>query len=117
MSNRPLLALIDGHALAFRAFHALAKAGLRASTGEPTYAVFSFMSILLNMIQEHHPKYVAVAFDLAGPTFRDDLYAEYKAGRGEAPTEFHQQLDRMQQLIKAFNIPIYTAEKYEADDV
>src|SRR5436190_12655915 len=117
MSNRrPTLALIDGHALAFRAFHALSKAGLRSSTGEPTYAVFGFMSILLNMIHEYHPKYVAVAFDV-GRTFRDDLYAEYKAGRGEPPTEFHQQLERIKQLVTAFNIPIYTADGYEADDV
>jgi len=116
-NRRPILALIDGHALAFRAFHALAKAGLRASTGEPTYAVFGFTSILLNMIHEHHPKYVAVAFDLSGPTFRDNMYAEYKAGRAETPSEFHSQLDRMKQLVTAFNIPIYTAEAYEADDV
>ncbi|MFL5801522.1 MAG: DNA polymerase I [Roseiflexaceae bacterium] len=116
MTDRPLLALIDGHALAFRAFHALSDAGLRSSSGEPTYAVFGFVSILLNAIESHHPRYVAVAFDV-GRTFRDDLYAEYKAGRGEAPDEFHQQLDRIQQLVRAFNIPIYTAEGYEADDV
>jgi DNA polymerase I len=116
-NRRPILALIDGHALAFRAFHALAKAGLRASNGEPTYAVFGFTSILLNMIHEQHPKYVAVAFDLSGPTFRDKMYDAYKAGRAETPSEFHQQLDRMKQLVTAFNIPIYTAEEYEADDV
>jgi DNA polymerase I len=115
-NRRPLFALIDGHALAFRAFHALAKAGLRSSNGEPTYAVFGFASILLNAIQEHGPRYVAVAFDV-GRTFRDDLYAEYKAGRGEPPDEFHQQLERIKQLVGAFNIPIYTAEGFEADDV
>src|SRR6266508_2252119 len=114
--RRPLLALIDGHALAFRAFHALAEAGLRASGGEPTYAVFGFASILLTAFEAHHPQYVAVAFDV-GRTFRDDLYAEYKAGRGEPPDEFHQQLERIKQLVTAFNIPIYTAEGYEADDV
>jgi DNA polymerase I len=116
MTDRPLLALIDGHALAFRAFHALREAGLRSSSGEPTYAVFGFISILLTAIEAHHPRYMAVAFDV-GRTFRDDLYAEYKAGRGEPPDEFHQQLDRIQQLVRAFNIPIYTAEGYEADDV
>jgi DNA polymerase-1 len=116
MPDRSLLALIDGHALAFRAFHALSEAGLRASTGEPTYAVFGFISILLTAIEAHHPRYVAVSFDV-GRTFRDDLYAEYKAGRGEPPDEFHQQLERIQQLVRAFNIPIYTAEGYEADDV
>lgn len=114
--NRPLLMLIDGHALAFRAFHALREAGLRASTGEPTYAVYGFTSILLSAIEEHHPKYMAVAFDV-GRTFRDDMYAEYKAGRAATPDEFHPQLARIQQLITALNIPIFTAEGYEADDV
>ena len=73
-NRRPLFALIDGHALAFRAFHALSKAGLRASTGEPTYAAFGFMSILLNMIQEHQHMYVAVAFDV-WRNLRVDMYA------------------------------------------
>src|SRR3954465_2310768 len=105
MTDRPLLPLLDGHALAFRAFHALREAGLRASSGEPTYAVFGFTSILLTAIEAHHPQYMAVAFDV-GRTFRDDLYAEYKAGRGEPPDEFHQQLERIKQLVTAFNIPI-----------
>jgi DNA polymerase-1 len=117
MTDRaPLLLIIDGHALAFRAFHALAKQGLRASTGEPTYAVFGFVSIMLTAIEQHHPEYLAVTFDI-GRTFRDDMYAEYKAGRAETPHEFEQQLDRIKQLLAAFNIPIYTAEGFEADDV
>jgi DNA polymerase I len=115
-NRRSLLALIDGHALAFRAFHALADAGLRTSSGEATYAVFGFTSIMLNMIQEYHPEYLAVSFDV-GRTFRDDMYADYKAGRGETPSEFHPQLDRIKQLVTAFNIPIYTADGFEADDV
>jgi DNA polymerase-1 len=114
--NRPLLMLIDGHALAFRAFHALRESGLRASTGEPTYAVYGFTSIMLSAIEEHRPTYMAVAFDV-GRTFRDDMYAEYKAGRGETPEEFHPQLERIKQLVTSLNIPIYTAEGYEADDV
>ncbi len=116
MSQRKQLALIDGHALAYRAFHALKDAGLRSSKGEPTYAVFGFAQILLTMIQDQHPSYVVVAFDV-GRTFRDDLYAEYKAGRAETPAEFHPQLDRIQQLVRALNMPIVTAEGYEADDV
>ena len=116
MTQPKRLALIDGHALAFRAFFALRDAGLRSSRGEPTYAVFGFAQILLTMIQEQQPDYVAVAFDV-GRTFRDDLYAEYKAGRAETPEEFHPQLERIQQLVKALNIPIYTAEGFEADDV
>ncbi|MCU0493477.1 MAG: DNA polymerase I, partial [Chloroflexaceae bacterium] len=116
MSERKQLALIDGHALAFRAFHALREAGLRSSSGEPTYAVFGFAQILLTMIQEQHPAYVAVSFDI-GRTFRDDMYPDYKAGRSETPEEFHPQLDRIKELVAAFNIPVYTAEGFEADDV
>jgi DNA polymerase-1 len=116
MSQRKRLALIDGHALAFRAFHALKDSGLRASSGEPTYAVFGFAQILLTMVQEYRPEYVAVCFDV-GRTFRDDLYAEYKAGRAETPEEFHPQLKRIKELVRALNMPIYTRDGYEADDV
>ncbi|MFQ3660767.1 MAG: DNA polymerase I [Chloroflexaceae bacterium] len=116
MSQPKRLALIDGHALAFRAFHALKEADLRSSRGEPTYAVFGFAQMLLTMLQEQQPEYLAVAFDV-GRTFRDDLYAAYKAGRAETPEEFEPQLERIKQFVQALNIPIYTAEGYEADDV
>ncbi len=113
---RKKLALVDGHAVAFRAFHALRDANLRTSTGEPTFAVFGFCQILLTTLQQLQPEYVAVAFDV-GRTFRDDLYAEYKAGRGETPDDFHPQLARIKTIVQALNIPIYTQEGYEADDV
>ncbi len=116
MTDRERLALIDGHALAYRAFHALSSADLRTSRGEPTYAVYGFLNIMLNMINDHAPHYVVVAFDV-GRTFRDDLYAEYKAGRAETPAEFYPQLDRIKQVVRALNIPIYAVEGYEADDV
>jgi len=77
--SRPLLVLVDGHALAYRAFFALRESGLRSSRGEPTYAVFGFAQILLTALADYRPDYAAVAFDV-GRTFRDDLYAEYKAG-------------------------------------
>lgn len=114
--TRERLLVIDGHALAFRAFHALRDANLRTAEGEATFAVFGFFRILLASIQEYRPHYVAVAFDV-GRTFRDDLYAAYKAGRAETPAEFHSQLDRIQEVLHALNIPIYTADGYEADDV
>ncbi|WP_333691702.1 DNA polymerase I [Chloroflexus sp.] len=114
--SRPLLVLVDGHALAYRAFFALRESGLRSSRGEPTYAVFGFAQILLTALSDYRPEYVAVAFDV-GRTFRDDLYAEYKAGRAETPEEFHPQFERIKQLLEALAIPIYTAEGYEADDV
>jgi len=110
------LLLIDGHALAFRAFYALAATGMRTSTGEATFAVYGFVSIMLNAIREHNPTHIAVSFDI-GRTFRDDLYAEYKAGRAETPQEFHSQLERIKEMMHAFNIPIYVAAGFEADDV
>ncbi len=113
---RPKLVLVDGHAVAFRAFHALEDANLRTNNGEPTFAVFGFLQIVLTQLQSVAPEYAAVAFDL-GKTFRDDEYPEYKAGRGHAPEEFHQQLDRIKQVVAALNIPIFTAENFEADDV
>ncbi|MEY3989922.1 MAG: hypothetical protein RI985_1003, partial [Chloroflexota bacterium] len=116
MNNRQRIMLIDGHALAFRAFYALAEQGLRTSNGEPTYAIFGFASIMLNAIKEHQPSHIAVSFDI-GRTFRDDLYADYKAGRGETPAEFHPQLEHIKQMMRAFSIPIYVAEGFEADDV
>jgi DNA polymerase-1 len=119
MSTTPTtkkLVIIDGHALAFRTFHGMASAGLRTSHGEPTYAVYGFVNILLNMMQERQPDYLAIAFDI-GRTFRHEMYAEYKAGRAKTPEEFHPQLDRIKQIITALGIPIYTAEGYEADDV
>lgn len=116
MTRRKQLALIDGHALAYRAFHALANADLRSSQGEPTYAVFGFVQSLLTMIQEYRPDYAVVAFDV-GRTFRDELFAAYKAGRAETPEEFHPQLERIKQVITALNMPIYSIEGYEADDV
>ena len=116
MSQRKRLALIDGHALAFRAFHAMKQSGMRSSRGEPTYAVFGFAQILLTMIQEQHPEYVAISFDV-GRTFRDEMYSAYKAGRAETPEEFHPQMARIQELCRALNMPIYTAEGFEADDV
>ena len=116
MTARQRIMLIDGHALAFRAFFALADKGLRTSGGEPTYAIFGFASIMLNAIREHQPSHVAVSFDI-GRTFRDDMYADYKAGRAETPVEFPPQLERIKEMMQAFNIPIYVAQGFEADDV
>jgi DNA polymerase-1 len=94
----------------------MADTGMRTSSGEATYAVFGFAAIMLNAIKEHQPTHIAVSFDI-GRTFRDDLYSEYKAGRNETPQEFHSQLERIKEMMQAFNIPIYVAAGFEADDV
>ncbi len=111
----PRLVLIDGHSLAFRAFHALPP-NLTSPGGELTNAVYGFTSMLLNVLREQQPDYVAVAFDL-GRTFRHDMYADYKGHRARMPDELISQVERIKQIVTALNIPIFTAENFEADDV
>jgi DNA polymerase-1 len=120
MSSKPRLYLIDGHALAYRTYFALTGAGggSRFSTkdGEPTAGVYGFTSVLLRLLTEEKPEYLAVCFD-TGRTFRDDLYPEYKATREKMPEDLAFQLDRIRQLVTAFGIPIFEMDGYEADDV
>jgi len=113
--SKPKLVLIDGHSLAYRAFFALPP-DLKTRSGELTNAVYGFVSMLLAVWRDEQPDYVAVAFDV-GKTFRDDMYADYKATRAKMPDELAPQLDRIQQIVKAFNLPVVTAEGFEADDI
>jgi DNA polymerase-1 len=115
-SHTQTLVLIDGHALAYRAYFALASTNLRTRAGEPTHAVYGFALMLLVVWEEHKPDYLAVAFDL-GDTFRHKQYAEYKATREKMPDDLGQQINRIEQMVHAFNIPVFTAENFEADDV
>ena len=114
----PKILLIDGHSLAYRAFYATAHRGdvMATSKGEWTNAVYVFANKLLQTWREQAPDYIAVAFDL-GKSFRHDEYPEYKANRARTPDELRRQLERIEQVVDAFNIPAVTAEGYEADDV
>ena len=109
------LVLIDGHSLAYRAFFALPP-DMATSKGELTNAVYGFVSMLLNVMRDHKPTHMAVAFDV-GRSFRHDKFEDYKATRERMPDELSIQIERIKELIDAFNIPVYTAEGYEADDV
>jgi len=109
------LLLIDGHSLAFRAYHAL-PVGMATRSGEPTNATFGFFSMLLNTLREQQPDYVAVAFDV-GKTFRHAEYADYKGTRERMPDDLRRQVTRIQEIVQALNFPIFTADGYEADDV
>jgi len=113
--SKPKLVLIDGHSLAYRAFFALPP-DLKTRSGELTNAVYGFASMLLSVWRDEKPDYIAVAFDV-GKTFRDEMYADYKATRAKMPDELAPQLDRIQQVVKAFNLPVVTAEGFEADDI
>jgi DNA polymerase-1 len=114
MSN-PELVLIDGHSLAFRAFHAI-PLSLTSPSGELTNAVFGFTSMLLNVLREQEPEYVVVAFDV-GKTFRHEMYDAYKGHRERMPDELRDQVERIKEVVNTLNIPVFTAEGYEADDV
>ncbi len=118
MSNKekPLLLLFDGNALVHRAFHALPPLTV-SKTGEMVNAVYGFASTLLKILAEFKPTYWAVAFDRPAPTFRHEMFQEYKAQRPKAPEELKNQIKRVHQLVAAFHIPIFEMDGFEADDV
>jgi len=107
--------LIDGNALVHRAFHALPP--LTTKTGELVNAVYGFTTIFLKALKDIKPDYVAVTFDKAKKTFRDEIYKEYKATRVKAPQELYDQIPKIKEVLKLFKVPIYELENYEADDV
>ncbi len=112
--------LIDGHSLAFRSYYAFAKSskgGLRSKTGIPTSVCFGFLKSLLEVIEAEKPEYLAIAFDLATPTFRHEADDNYKADRVETPEDFIIDLANLQEMLTALNLAIVTAPGYEADDV
>ncbi|OLA94257.1 MAG: hypothetical protein BHW64_04680 [Candidatus Melainabacteria bacterium LEY3_CP_29_8] len=119
MNNKKTLVLIDGHALAFRSYHALERTGMKTTSGIPTWAVFGFFRALFDILKNKDikPDSIAVAFDVGRHTFRVDKYQDYKANRGTMPDDLRSQLSLIIEGLKAFNIPIYTKEGYEADDV
>jgi DNA polymerase-1 len=86
------------------------------SSGEPTAGTYGFTSVLLRLIEQETPEFLAVSFD-TGPTFRDDIYTEYKATRDKMPDDLRVQIERIRQVVAAFGIPVLEAEGFEADDV
>ncbi len=112
---RETLLLIDGHALVYRAFFAMP--ALTNSRGEMTNAVYGFTSMLLKVLNEHHPSYAIAAFDLPGPTFRHQEFADYKAQRAPAAPELTRQMPWAREVTEAMSIPIVELPGFEADDV
>jgi len=115
----PVLYLIDGHALAYRAYFALtlsAAERMQTRSGEPTAGIFGFASVLLRLLEQDRPEYLAVAFD-TGKTFRNESYPDYKATRAKMPDDLRTQIERIRQMLDAFGIPRLEVEGVEADDV
>jgi DNA polymerase-1 len=111
----PTLLLIDGHSQAYRAFFAI-KNPMSTREGEPTGAVYGFARKLLSTLRDYKPQGVAVAFD-TGDTFRHSEFPEYKATRDAMPDDMRTQMTRIEQLLRAFDIPIVTYPNFEADDI
>jgi DNA polymerase-1 len=115
--SRPTLFLIDGSSQMYRAYHAFRGKGLSNQEGQTTHAVYVFVTMLRKLIADHHPAYIAASFDLAGPTFRDQIVDDYKANRVAMPDDLAEQITWVHQACEALGVPIVTAEGYEADDV
>ncbi len=117
MSDKKTLILIDGHALAFRQYYALERTGLKNSDNEPTWAVYGFFKAIFDLLAKIKPDFIAVAFDVGRQTFRVEKYEEYKANREAMPDTLRCQIGTIVEGLQAFDIPIYTKEGFEADDV
>jgi DNA polymerase-1 len=115
-TNRKLF-LIDAMSLVFRAFFAPMQMALVSPSGLPTKAIYIFLRTLRKLLKDHQPDHVAVAFDLAAPTFRDKLFEEYKANRPEFPEDLAVQLPYVRRFCHALGLPLVEREGFEADDL
>ena len=115
MPTSPDLVLVDGSSYVYRAFHALPP--LTNSRGEPTGAVYGVLNMLLKFVKDYQPQCIAVVFDASGKTFRDELFAQYKANRPPMPDDLRSQIEPLLEIIQAQGLPILRIEGVEADDV
>src|SRR5262249_2016636 len=109
--------VVDAYSLIFQVFHALSRSEMTSPRGEPTGAIFGFARDMMYLIDEKKPDYLLSAFDVSGPTFRDELFTAYKEGRSEMPSELVPQIVNIRRLLEALGIPILECEGFEADDV
>ncbi|HSV92324.1 MAG TPA: DNA polymerase I [Desulfobacterales bacterium] len=115
MDPKPSVFLIDGTAYIHRAFHAIQ--GLTNSQGLPTNAAFGFTRMLIKLMEERRPEYVAMFFDARGPTFRHELSPDYKANRPAMPDEMAIQIPYIKRITAAYRLPVFELPGYEADDL
>ena len=118
MGDKPFV-LVDGSTYLFRAYHAGLSAGfqLSSSRGEPTGAIHVVLNMLYSLLDEYEPELIAVVFDAPGKTFRDDLYADYKANRPPMPEDLRPQIEPLVQAVEAIGLPVLRVKGVEADDV
>ena len=116
-SGERRLLLLDGHSMAYRAFHALPVENFKTSTGFPTNAAYGFTTMLLNLLRDIEPTHIAVAFDVSRKTFRSERFPEYKANRAKTPDEFRSQMPEIFAVVDALGIKRIQKEGFEADDL
>lgn len=116
-SSIKIFTIIDAMAIAYKGYYAFISRPLKTNKGEPTSAVFGFINQLFKIIEDTKPNYLAVAFDSKEKTFRHEKYENYKSSREEMPEDLIPQIARIKEVIEAFNIPVYIAPGYEADDI
>ncbi|MFB6225622.1 MAG: 5'-3' exonuclease H3TH domain-containing protein, partial [Candidatus Paceibacteria bacterium] len=107
--------ILDSNALIHRSYHALPD--LSTKNGTQVNAVYGYVAVLLKVLRELQPTYIGAAFDLEGPTFRDEMYEAYKAQREKSDQALYDQIPLTKEVLNSFGIPVLTAEGYEADDV
>ena len=117
LSEKPLLILMDGHALVHRAWHAIREPLNVSRTGEEVRAVYGFMNTFLRHLSDWQPTHCALTFDMSAPTFRHQKFKQYKAHRPPTPPELRPQFDHVRRIMQAFRVPIFEVETYEADDI
>ncbi len=115
MSDKRRLFLIDGNSFCYRAFYAIR--ALSNSKGQPTNAIYGFITMINKIIKDEKPGYLAIAFDLKGPTFRHKKFEQYKIHRKPMPDELVDQMPIIKDVVRAYNIPVFEMQGYEADDI
>jgi len=115
MATRPSFYILDAFSLIFQVFHAIPE--MTGPAGQPTQAVFGIFRDLLNLVKDHHPEYLAAAFDGPGPVFRSQLLPEYKATRKEMPADLVPQIPVIRRVFEGFRVPVLQEPLMEADDV
>ncbi len=116
-TDQPVLMLLDGHSLAYRAFFALPADNFKTNTGQATNAVYGFTSMLINLLRDESPTHIAAAFDVSRQTFRSEMFPDYKAQRSASPDEFRGQVDLTKEVLDALGINVMAVEGFEADDI
>ena len=118
LNRDPLILVVDGHSMVFRAWFALSRGGgLTNSAGEQTHGAYGFLRNLIATIREYSPTHIAVTFDTRAPTFRDALFDEYKAQRPPIDPELHAQIPMVERVLEAMKVPVFAIDGFEADDV